>query len=668
MPMQLKTTVLVAAIAVSTIAVMSCTDIPSWTSAGTPYTPDQGESLSAIATPTIESTRSVASDDGTIREGTAAPANSPSEIRSGDNSGWEPVWSPDGNRIAFASDRDGDWEIYVTASDGSSLTRITENSDDDSDPTWSPDGRFVAFVSNRDGNDEIYVANSDGAGPARRITDDPAADWDPAWSPDGSTIVFSSNRPSGPYRYLFFELYSVNADGYGVTQLTELESYSFEPAWSTDGRRIVFQRRGGIYMMTADGSRVWQIFEDPDWNRRNLNARPRHDHKHPTWSPDGDRIAYSSIREDGTVDIYSMSASGSGVRRLTDSPGSEWHASWSPDGQRIAFVSSVGGRYGMYIIEVADALATPITVSALDALRYASQSEKPASDPYIVDSDLPSGYGHDWNPDGQTIVYGYDGEIYIVKSDGSFNTRLTYNSDLDYSPKWLPDGIRFSFASNRGGSPGCWIMRADGSDLSQVVVVPENSGSPCPEWSPDGTKIVFHKGWNGAFGIHVSDQHGTAIAQLTDTYGDREASWSPDGSRIAFTRWHGGDFGSREIYTIDVDGTNLKRITNNEFDDRNPVWSTDGRNLAFDSNRSGAYSIFIVGSNGSNAIALESNVTRLSSQHSYSPKWLPDGKNLAFSSDRNGANSIFIANVQAILEHLSPISDPLVAIKPHATP
>ena len=371
------------------------------------------------------------------------------------------MWSPSGDRIAFTSDRDGDYEIYVMNSDGTNLTKVTENSDDDSDPTWSPDGQKVAFVSNRDGNDEIYIKSSDGTGYPQRITDDPGVPTGtPHGRPTGAQSCLLQTARAGPFGYYFFELYSINADGYGIAQLTELERNSFEPAWSPDGSQIAFQSRREIHLMTADGSRLWQPDEDPNWSRENPNRLPRHEHRHPTWSPDGKRIAYSSIREDGNVDIYSMQAGGQGVVRLTDSPGLEWHPAWSPDGQLIAFVSNVDGEYGVYVIDAEDVFASGIPATDLNAVAYALRSEPPKQDQHIVRSNLPPGRGHDWSPDGRYVVYGDNGEIYITRSDGSNVTRLTYNSDSDRSPRWLPDGTRIAFESDRDGGHSCWIVNA----------------------------------------------------------------------------------------------------------------------------------------------------------------------------------------------------------------
>jgi len=104
-----------------------------------------------------------------------------------------PTWSPDGGRIAFASDRDGNWDIYVMNADGSSVTNLTNNTSTERYPTWSPDGSRIAFSSDRDGNDEVYVMNANGTGVVR-LTNHGATDYQPAWSPDGTKIVFTSHR------------------------------------------------------------------------------------------------------------------------------------------------------------------------------------------------------------------------------------------------------------------------------------------------------------------------------------------------------------------------------------------------------------------------------------------------------------------------------------------
>ena len=119
--------------------------------------------------------------------------------------------SEDG-KIAFESDRDGDFEVFVMNADGTGVTQLTNNDDWDAVPAWSPNGKQIAFVSDRDGDLEIFVMNADGTG-VTRLTDHDADDWGPVWSPNGKQIVFTSDR------YGDEEIFVMNADGSNVVSL-----------------------------------------------------------------------------------------------------------------------------------------------------------------------------------------------------------------------------------------------------------------------------------------------------------------------------------------------------------------------------------------------------------------------------------------------------------------
>ncbi len=237
-------------------------------------------------------------------------------------------------KIAFASERDGNGEIYVMNADGSDQRNLTNHPAADWRPVWSSDGTKIAFVSNRDGNDEVYVMNADGSN-QRNLTNHPAVDWQPAWSPDGTKIAFASNRDETG------EIYVMNADGSGQRNLTNHHARDWYPAWSPDGTKIAFasDRDGNveIYVMNADGS-----------DQRNLTNHPAVDAR-PAWSPDGTKIAFSPNR-DGNFEIYVMNADGSDQRRLTNHPAYSWHSAWSPDGTKIAFVSNRDGNDEIYVM------------------------------------------------------------------------------------------------------------------------------------------------------------------------------------------------------------------------------------------------------------------------------------------------------------------------------
>lgn len=192
------------------------------------------------------------------------------------DSSWnlQPVWSPDGKRIAYASNRDGDFEIYVMNANGSAVSQLTDNDTQDDLPSWSPDGRRLTFVSDRDGNAEVYVMNADGSRQVNLTnhlaSDSPSSH---AWSPDGSRILFISDRNSG---------------GSGATAL---------------------------YVMTSDGSGVICLAD---------TLSP----VGPTWSPDGGQVAFTGFPAFPQTDLFVMNLDGTGLANLTNDSAGEFLDQW----------------------------------------------------------------------------------------------------------------------------------------------------------------------------------------------------------------------------------------------------------------------------------------------------------------------------------------------------
>ena len=255
----------------------------------------------------------------------------------------DPDVSPDGSKVAFASDRTGDWEIYVVGVDGTGLARVTFDRGNDARPVWSPDGSKIAFESDRNDNWEIYVANADGTNPTR-LTDDPGADRNPVWSPDGSQIAFDSDRDGNT------DVYTVNAeDGSEPTRITTDDAVDDQPTWSPDGARIAFRSwRDGdseIYAVNLDMTDLNMTDLDMTDLAR-LTSSPGSDTR-PSWSPDGARILFSSTRDDNQ-EIYVMNADGSEAARLTENTVADHSPRWSADGSRVVFVSRRDGYDQVY--------------------------------------------------------------------------------------------------------------------------------------------------------------------------------------------------------------------------------------------------------------------------------------------------------------------------------
>jgi Tol biopolymer transport system component len=296
----------------------------------------------------------------------------------------------DDGRIAFASSRDGDFEIYTMTPDGSDVAQLTRNEESDAtearddSPAWSPGGTMMAFTSSRDHpvggieGEEIYVMNADGSDQRRLTEDDAWWTFGPWWTEDG---VLAFTRCRGGFRDCAIE--AIAPDGTGRRTIMELPQDVGGIAPSPDGSKVLFApvpftdegppSESDVYVMNADGR-----------ERRRLTSARGLDGG-AVWSPDGSRIAFLSDRDRNgrclwhdcvgyNPELYVMNADGSDQRRLTDDPGQEGSAVWSPDGTRILF----------------------------------------------------TGYRD-----------GDDFELYVVNDDGTCLTQLTDNGEWDWSPDWL---------------------------------------------------------------------------------------------------------------------------------------------------------------------------------------------------------------------------------------
>jgi TolB protein len=221
-----------------------------------------------------------------------------------------PVWSPDGQKILFSSDRDGALNLYVMNQDGSNVVRLTTTAAPALDrfADWSPDGTKIVFESNRSGGSEIYVMKADGSN-VTRLTNNTTGDNTPHFSPDGSKIVFVSNRdaPDVNPPYGKWEVYVMNADGSGQTRITndganaDLPSFLGTDKIVFDSNRAVFNN---IFIIGADGSGETEL-------TNNLATTFL-----PVGSPDRARIMFT-VAGSTHAEVFTMNPDGSGVSALT---------------------------------------------------------------------------------------------------------------------------------------------------------------------------------------------------------------------------------------------------------------------------------------------------------------------------------------------------------------
>ena len=243
------------------------------------------------------------------------------------------------DRIAFASDRTGNREVYVMNADGTGVRNLTNHLAQDGDPSWSPWHDRLAFASDRSGNSDIYVMNSDGSGVVQ-LTYSPADQVHPVWSPNGAWLAYVSNEDGD------WEIYVMGASGSSSVQLTQNAAWDSFPAWSPDSWRIVFTS-------DRDGNYDLYVYDLANRTETRLMDNPTSD-AFPAWSPTGNEIAFTSAR-DGGLELYAleMVAPPARVTRLTYTlpvSAANRYSAWSHDGAWLAFTSWRDGNAEIYVM------------------------------------------------------------------------------------------------------------------------------------------------------------------------------------------------------------------------------------------------------------------------------------------------------------------------------
>ncbi len=340
-------------------------------------------------------------------------------LTDGQGSEYSPSWSPDGTRILF-SRHVGNTDIYTIRSDGSEEVRLTELPSREFSPSWSPDGRNVLFASTSGYATELFVVTAE-VGEAVPLTDSAAHKPDAAWSPDGTRIAFTmlDSYNQGDIYVMAAPGDTATATG-SATNLTQNPAHDCCAAWAPDSERLLF-----LSSRNGSGSGVW-----PEWlgqaaQASDLLIRAR--------EGGGRTSAHEVVRPVTTVvpeqprDIYVVNADSNGLVRLTDDTGHEKQASWSPDGSYIAFISDRDGNDEVYVMTIADGTAPDgIGTGENEPARLTDSPEDNSYPTWSPDGRclaFVSRLGDKW-------------ELYVMNANGTGRRKLVDSVDWGSGPSW----------------------------------------------------------------------------------------------------------------------------------------------------------------------------------------------------------------------------------------
>jgi Tol biopolymer transport system component len=446
--------------------------------------------------------------------------------------------SHDAQKIVFAADEVGNWDIYLQRLDGQNYTNLTENSKlDDLQPAFSPDGKWIAFRSDRDGGG-IFLMEPTGK-VVKQLTD---FGYFPSWSPDGKQIVLCTQNFQDPYqRGDYSDLWIIDVETGRKKQITSRPIDAIQPSWSRQGNRIVFWSvpvsQRDLYTISPNGGQPVQITNDRylDWS--------------PTWSPDGMYVYFSSDRGGSLnlwrIPIIEQTGKGQGKPEPVSTPArSAGYFSFSSDGTNMVYTA------GENVFNIAKVDFDPLNAKVNGTITPVTSGSRAFLEPEV-------------SPDGEWLVFRSrlpQEDLYIVGTNGRHLRKLTDDPFKDRSPHWLPDGKRIVFQSDRlpNRRYEIWLIHSDGSGLEQITSTNEDLGTGLwdPQPSPDGTRILTNNE-KGSFQFIISGKTPVSTGQTLPRFNENTTfvvtSWSPDGKKVigSIQNKDGEELPGMYIFTFD---------------------------------------------------------------------------------------------------------------------
>ena len=499
-----------------------------------------------------------------------------------------PLWlrdvqiSPDGTEIAFCYKGD----IYKVPANGGTATQLTTQASYECSPIWSPDSKQIAFASDRNGNFDLFVMSADG-GAARRLTTHSASEIPSTFTTDGNYILFSASIQDPANSALFptsamTELYKVPVTGGRTEQVlgTPAEMVCFDKS----GKTFLYQDRKGFedewrkHHTSSITRDVW-LYDSENGKHTNLTAHAGED-RNPVFAPDGQTVYFLSERDGSTFNVYSFPISSpQSLKTVTHfkthpvrflSMGSNGTLCYTYDGE--IYTQKQGDK--------------PQKVK-IDIIRDDQNT--------IADLNFSNGAtSATVSPDGKQVAFIVRGEVFVTSADYNTTKQITHTPAREAGLTFSPDNRTLAYASERNGNWELYmakIARKEEANFPNATAIEEEVLLPSdktertyPQFSPDGKELAFIEDRNRLMVLNLETKK---VRQVTDgstwfsTGGGFDYSWSPDG------KWFTLEFiGNRhdpysDIGMVSAQGGKIINLTNSGYTSGSPRWVLDGNAILF---------------------------------------------------------------------------------------
>ena len=505
-----------------------------------------------------------------------------------------PLWmrdariSPDGSEIVFCYKGD----IYKVSAQGGTAVQLTTQASYEANPVWSPDGEQIAFASDRNGNFDLFIMSADG-GAARRLTYHSASEIPSTFTPDGKYVLFSASIQDPATSALFptsamTELYRVPVEGGNTEQVlgTPAEWVCFDKA----GSNFLYQDRKGFedewrkHHTSSIARDIW-LYDTQTGEHTNLTNRDGED-RNPVYAPDGKSVYFLSERNGGSFNVYSFPLNApQQVKPVT---------TFRTHPVRFLSVSDKGTLCYAYDGE----LYTQLPNSRPQKVKVELVRD---DDKDIASFRFSQGATSACvSPDGKQVAFIVRGDVFVTSTDYPTTKQITNTPAGESGLSFAPDNRTLVYASERTGNWQLYmakITRKEDPNFPNAPLIEEEVLLPSktverryPQYSPDGKEIAFIEDRNRLMVLNLETKK---VRQVTDgstwynTGGGFDYEWSPDG------KWFTLEFiGNRhdpysDIGIVSAQGGAITNLTNSGYMSGSPRWVLDGNAVLFQTERYG---------------------------------------------------------------------------------